>query len=293
VSVEALPPLDQECFFIAPIGAEGTDVRNRSDGILEYIVDPAAAAVELTTIRADKIAKPGEITRQVIEHVVGARAAVVDLTGANPNVYYEMAVRHTAQLPTVLIAQDGEVLPFDIAQMRTIFFDHTNLKSAGECKDQITQYLVEALSGEVDSPISSSVRVQHLEQGSPQDRVLAQIVDGLAELRSDIADIEISARREENGPDEVPVHVEAIEDLAKALVDVAQNDMRVRDLLPRLEMPVTYMLRRVHERRPALSRRYESISELMDAFETEVREPMRVSQVPERPAKASKGKSKA
>lgn len=80
--------------FIAPIGSEGSEVRERSDGVMEYIVAPAAKDVELRVIRADQIAKPGEITRQVIEHVLGAKAAVVDLTGTNPNVYYEMAIRH-------------------------------------------------------------------------------------------------------------------------------------------------------------------------------------------------------
>jgi hypothetical protein len=183
VTAEDLPDLDAECFFIAPIGSEGSDTRERSDGVLEYIVAPAAADLDLTAIRADKIAKPGQITRQVIEHVVAARAAVVDLTDANPNVYYEMAVRHTAQLPTVLIAQEGEKLPFDISQMRTIFFDHTSLKSAAECRAQITQHLKEALAGEVDSPIAASVSVQRLEQGTAQERVLAQLVDGLDEVR--------------------------------------------------------------------------------------------------------------
>jgi hypothetical protein len=182
MTTEPLPTLDKECFFIAPIGAEGSETRERSDGVMEYIVAPAASDVDLVTIRADQIAKPGQITRQVIEHVVGAKASVVDLTGANPNVYYEMAVRHTAQSPTVLIAQRGEVLPFDISQMRTIFFDPTSLKSASECRDQITQHLQEALNGEVDSPIAASVSVQRLEQGTAQERVLAQMVDGIDEI---------------------------------------------------------------------------------------------------------------
>lgn len=76
-----LPALESECFFIAPIGAEGTEVRERSDGVLDYIVVPAARELDLVAIRADRIAKPGQITRQVIGRVIGARAGVVDLTG--------------------------------------------------------------------------------------------------------------------------------------------------------------------------------------------------------------------
>ena len=67
MTADPLPDLERECFFIAPIGTEGTEVRDRSDGIMDYIVTPAAAALDLVTVRADKIAKPGQITRQVIE----------------------------------------------------------------------------------------------------------------------------------------------------------------------------------------------------------------------------------
>lgn len=183
---EHLPELDQECFLVAPIGASGSPERDRSDGVLEFIVAPAAQKVGLIAIRGDQIAKPGLINRQVIEHVLGAKAAVVDLTNANPNVYYEMAVRHTVRLPTVLIAQDGEKLPFDIAQMRTIFFDYTSLRSAAACRDQITEHLTQALDGEVDSPIEASASVQRLERGTDQERALAQLVDGFDDLRSQL-----------------------------------------------------------------------------------------------------------
>ncbi|HZV72578.1 MAG TPA: hypothetical protein VFF79_02575 [Conexibacter sp.] len=149
----SLPALAGECFFIAPIGEAGSAVRERSDVVMEYVVTPAAHSLGLVTVRADAIAAPGEVTRQVLEHVVNAGASVADLTGANPNVYYEMAVRHAARLPTVLIAERGERLPFDVAQMRTIFFDHTSLRSAAACTDAIAQQLRAALHGAVGSPI--------------------------------------------------------------------------------------------------------------------------------------------
>jgi hypothetical protein len=68
-----LPTLDKECFFIAPIGSEGSPERYRSDGILEFIVDRAAEELGLTAVRADQLAEPGQITLQVIDHILGAR----------------------------------------------------------------------------------------------------------------------------------------------------------------------------------------------------------------------------
>lgn len=179
---DMLPEFDRECFFISPIGGEGTAERNRSDGILEFIVQEAASELGLIAIRADQIAQPGQITLQVLDHVLGARVAVADLTGLNPNVFYELAVRHTARLPVVLIVAKGQALPFDIAQMRAVFFDHTDLRSATECKKAIVSQLNEALAGAVDSPIATAVDVKALQGGNTVERNTAELVQGVEEL---------------------------------------------------------------------------------------------------------------
>lgn len=60
----AEPTIDpaEECFFIAPIGADGSETRHRSDGVRDYIVKPAMQEFGLTVLRADDLKKPGQIT---------------------------------------------------------------------------------------------------------------------------------------------------------------------------------------------------------------------------------------
>lgn len=181
---EVTAELEQECFFIAPIGAEGSEARQRSDDVLQYIVVRAAAELGLQAIRADQIGVPGQINLQVLRHVLSAKAVVADLTGRNPNVFYELAVRHTAQLPVVLIAEEDERdnLPFDIANMRTIFFDHKSLASADRCRQEIVKQLREALAGPVDSPIASALSLEALQRGSPTEQILGDLVARVDEL---------------------------------------------------------------------------------------------------------------
>jgi hypothetical protein len=180
---DVLPGLDNECFFIAPIGEENSEVRKRSDGVLDFIVARAADELGLTAVRADRLAEPGQINFQVIEHVLGAKAAVVDLTGLNPNVFYELAIRHTMRKPVALIADKGCALPFDIAQMRTIFFDHQDLASADGCRREIVKHLREALDGgAVDSPIATAVDLGTLQTGSPVDRTLVELLTRLDDI---------------------------------------------------------------------------------------------------------------
>lgn len=187
--------LEDECFFIAPIGADDSFERKRSDGVRDFIVGPAVEELGLTVVRADDIAKPGSITHQVIEHVLKAKAAVADLTGANANVYYELAVRHAVSAPVVLIAEKSERLPFDIGQMRTIFFDHQDLASAAKAKELITGQLREALAGAVDSPIGSVIDVEALKQGGDVEQTLAEVLMRLQILSSTVGSLDRYVRR--------------------------------------------------------------------------------------------------
>jgi hypothetical protein len=150
---------------------------------LEFIVARAAEEIGLTAVRADQLAEPGQITLQVIDHILGARAAVADLTQLNPNVFYELAVRHTARLPVALIAEKDCKIPFDIAQMRTIFFDYKDLRSADQCRRDIVAHLREAIDkGAVDSPIATSVDVRSMQSGNAVERSIAELVTTIEDM---------------------------------------------------------------------------------------------------------------
>jgi hypothetical protein len=174
---------DNECFFIAPIGDDESEIRKRSNDVRDWVVKPAAkAAADLTTVRADDVGEPGQITAQAVQHCLKAKAAVADLTEGNPNVYYELSVRHGALLPVVLIAEVGTKLPFDISQSRVIFFDHRDLSSSGQAKEELQGQIEASLSGTPDNPISDGMRLAELKAGNAEEQTLAMVVERLHRL---------------------------------------------------------------------------------------------------------------
>jgi len=184
---------DKSCFIIAPIGEPESDTRKRSDQILKHIISPAAKECGYKALRADQISEPGIITSQVIQHIVDDPLVVADLTDRNPNVFYELAIRHAIKKPLVQIIKKGEAIPFDVAGTRTVHVDHHDLDSVEEAKAEITKQIkaVEKDASQVDTPISVAIDLQNLRQSdNPEQRSLADVVTALSELRSAFLAIE-------------------------------------------------------------------------------------------------------
>jgi len=186
-------PEEKPCFVIAPIGEPESDTRKRSDQILKHIITPAAKGCGYKTVRADQISEPGIITSQVIQHIVDDPLVIADLTGRNPNVFYELAIRHAIKKPLVQTIKKGEAIPFDVAGTRTVHVDHHDLDSVEEAKEEITKQIkaAEKDAGEVDTPISVALDLQLLRQSdNPEQRSLADLVSAISELRVGISSIE-------------------------------------------------------------------------------------------------------
>ena len=114
----------------------------------------------ITVIRADAIDQPGVITRQVIEYIMKSRLVIADLSYHNPNVFYELALRHAVKLPIVQIVRACDRVPFDVNQMRTIPIDTSDIYSLvpkiESYRSEIANQVRRALEPDhiVDTPIS-------------------------------------------------------------------------------------------------------------------------------------------
>lgn len=128
-AVEAATEVDfsKVCFFIAPIGEEESEHRKHSDMMLGALVEKALEPLDLQVVRADKISKPGMISAQVIEYILRSKVVVADLSYHNPNVFYELSLRHATGLPTVHLIRSKDPIPFDLGNFRTITIDTADM----------------------------------------------------------------------------------------------------------------------------------------------------------------------
>jgi hypothetical protein len=120
---KAKAPAKKVCFLIAPIGQDGTEERKHSDMVLESLIDRALEGEDFDIVRADRIGDPGMISEQVIKYLLHSDLVIADLSFHNPNVFYELAIRHLIGRPTVHIIRREDQIPFDVKDFRTILID--------------------------------------------------------------------------------------------------------------------------------------------------------------------------
>ncbi|CAJ0822251.1 hypothetical protein [Ralstonia flaminis] len=147
---------DKVCFYITPIGEEGTEVRRHADMLLRHLVEPVISTAGLKVVRADKIEKAGLITQQIYVNLVRARLCIADLSFSNPNAFYELGIRHMSKRPTVQIIRKGDRIPFDVSQGRTIMVDtsdvYTVMERIESARRELGEHVKHILAAPNDRP---------------------------------------------------------------------------------------------------------------------------------------------
>jgi len=162
--------VDDVCFVIMPF-----DTKKDADGnvidfnaVYEYVIKRAVALVPgLTCLRSDDIDKPGSIHSRMIRSIYDSRVAIVDTSTLNPNVFYELGVRHALRKAvTVLIRRRGTTSPFNIEGMSSLEYS-TDLEGADKAKNDIRDAIVSALAdpANVDSLVHEVLPGLHVHLG--------------------------------------------------------------------------------------------------------------------------------
>ena len=113
--------------------------------------------------------------------------------------FYELAIRHVTKLPFIQIIQEGEKIPFDNFNMRTIPYGF-DIETVDETKRNMLEQIKNALEdpGKITTPISISTDLKLLEEsGNPLEKINAEILSNISDLRSLVVDM---MRKTTGGP---------------------------------------------------------------------------------------------
>lgn len=170
---------NDKCFVISPIGDPGSPTRNHMDMVFKYIIKPAlleAGYEDDNIYRSDHDDDPGLITDRMIESIAKDKLVVAVLTEMNPNVFYELGIRHTFQKPAINLVASGTKLPFDTNDQRTISYEINSCASHEDAIEQLYRAAkkIDEDDFQVSNPVTHYKDFQKLrESEDPIERTIA------------------------------------------------------------------------------------------------------------------------
>jgi hypothetical protein len=120
------------CFVVMAIGDQNlddqtttsADLKSKYDNLIKEAILKARPSLEV--VRADDISLPGTITTDIITRLMHSDYVVADVTFPNPNVFYELGLRHACRTGTIIIKdKSAPRVPFDIAHLRYVEYENT------------------------------------------------------------------------------------------------------------------------------------------------------------------------
>ena len=236
-------PHSAMCFVVMPFGRKTVKLKGQKDpkefnfdSIYKNIYKNAIESVKLpgggTLIpkRADSSSTSRLITDEMFRDILLARVVFADISGVNPNVFYELATRHSLRpTGTVAIRMRDVEIPFDVQYLSFLKYVY-NVDTVAETQREIQQALQAKINDtRPDSPVAAALK-DHMEwPGYDPDEEEIYRLRSWFQIQRDAAIVEQHIREAERAISEEDF-MTAIASLRGAQT-VSTRDLRVNMLL--------------------------------------------------------------
>jgi hypothetical protein len=150
--------MGRKCFVLMPFA-------NEMRQVFEHAIKPAAETLEYDCFRADNASGPRNIISEIIDNIFKSDAIVADITGNNPNVFFELGVAQTIANKTIMICEKSvDKLPFDFLNYRVIFYERTieGISTHLRREIELSLSLFESWSNESTNPVQDFRPVKYM-----------------------------------------------------------------------------------------------------------------------------------
>lgn len=163
------------CFTIMPFGGW-------FDDYYASVYRPAIEAAGMEPKRADDLYRPSTIVNDIWSYTQQATMILADLTGKNPNVFYELGLAHALAKPAILITESMDDVPFDLRALRVIEYDKNNPDWGESLQSNITKAIKEIKDAPLESVLPAFLAVKT----STKKKELTESEKEVLELRRDM-----------------------------------------------------------------------------------------------------------
>jgi len=140
--------MTQKCFIIMPFSKTRTTTKDEWTKIYLDLFQPIWKEYGFHCERIG-IAR-GSITKEIIEKLFSADIVFADITDTNPNVMYELGIRHVFRKPSLMVKRKGTKIPFDVRDY--IVHEYQNTATGMKELKQIIKDVIEDINKNPEKP---------------------------------------------------------------------------------------------------------------------------------------------
>lgn len=172
------------CFVIMPFGGW-------FDDYYSAIFSPAIEAAGLESRRADGLYRPSTIVSDIWSYTREAKLILADLSGKNPNVFYELGLAHALAKPAILVVESMDDIPFDLRALRVLEYDKNAPDWGTVLQEKIEHAIDEVLAAPHESVPAAFLEARPTRPTTTltaQDKEMLEIRQELDLLRRQVRD---------------------------------------------------------------------------------------------------------
>ena len=206
----------KRCFVMSPIGDDNSEIREKADTVLDYIIRPAFNAEGYEPVRADREYGHRFITPKIVGLIRDCDVAVADLSGGNANVFYELSIWHITDKPIVHIMDIDTKLYFHVKDSEVVRYG-LDVKSADQAVKEIRKHIKSFGTGSSEpNPLKQAFSLESMASSEDDLKVaISQILDVVQRIESRTAGIGDIFEEWE--------HKRRISEMASALVNITSG----------------------------------------------------------------------
>lgn len=182
----------KKCFVIMPISKTKSCTQNEWTSIFDEMIKPAVTGSRLGFTCERSQPRTGSLIKDILNELNRADVVIADLTDTNPNVFYELGVRHTLRNRTILIAQDMKYVPSDLKSYWVIIYKK-GLPGLQDFKNRIKATLKEMMKNpeKPDNPVADFLGEKNISLLSHERSVsLKKLTALISELSYNLSSID-------------------------------------------------------------------------------------------------------
>ncbi len=215
------------CFTIMPFGGW-------FDDYYETVFCPAIESAGLEPCRADDLYRPSTIVNDIWSYTKRSELVLADLSGKNPNVFYELGLAHALAKPAILVVESMDDVPFDLRALRVIEYDKNSPKWGDLLKEKIEKAIIEVLASPTQAVLPAFLDVKEIEERptvTEQEKELISLRQDIEMMRSEFRRSQVRAIEPSTRPIRQTLSIGEAQKLTATLINKGLPDNLVADLV--------------------------------------------------------------